>query len=156
LPFVARAFVLFLSLAVLTSLILGTPISLPQVTLLAGLYTVPYLLLMAGGVPTLGLVTPERFARFQVRMLPVVSILPVVLAILALRRQPRVLSILTVVLMALFMVGYPFVGLLPDDRKRNAIEGGIQIAMIAYVFLLTLFIRVRKLGAKSSRGEQNE
>jgi hypothetical protein len=56
--------------------------------------------------------------------------------------------ILTLALMVLFMAGYPRIGLLMDEQKRNAIEGGIQVAMIAYVFVLTLFVRMRSLSQK--------
>jgi hypothetical protein len=143
LSYAARASTLFLSLAALTLLICGAPISLRQIALLACLFTVPYLILMTGGVPAPKSITPAQFANYQVKILPIISILPLALAFIALRKLTRLPLVLTLALMALFMVGYPFVGLVPDEQKRNALEGMIQVAMIAYVFVLTLYIRVR-------------
>ena len=111
--------------------------------LLACLFTIPYLVLMAGGVPAPKSITPPQFAGYQVNMLPVISVAPLVLAAISLRRLPRLPLVLTLVLMALFMAGYPFIGLLPNEQRRNAFEGMVQVAMIAYVFALTLYVRVR-------------
>jgi hypothetical protein len=143
LPYAARASTLFLSLTALTLLICGVPVSLRQVTLLACLFTVPHLILMAGGVPAPKSIAPAQFAGYQVKMLPVISILLLVLAFITLRKLTRLPLVLTLVLMALFMAGYPFIGLLPDEQKRNTFEGMVQVAMIAYVFALTLYVRVR-------------
>lgn len=143
LPYAARASILFLSLAALTLLICGAPVSLRQVALLACLFAIPHLILMSGGVPAPKSITPAQFADYQVKMLPVISILPLVLAFITLRKLTRLPLVLTLALMALFMAGYPFVGLLPDEQKRNAFEGMVQVAMIAYVFALTLYVRVR-------------
>ncbi len=151
LPFVARASMLFLSLAVLTSLVIGSPINLQQAALLAGSYVIPSLIMMSGGIPTLELIAKDSLASFQVNMLPLISILPLILAFYSLRKQPRFLSIILVVLMALFMIGYPFIGLLPDEQKRNVAEGAVQIAMIAYVFILTFITRVRNLSKQSNK-----
>ena len=143
LPYAARASVLFLSLVALTLLICSAPVSIRHMAVLACLFTIPYLVLMAGGVPAPKSITPAQFAGYQVNMLPVISVVPLVLAAISLRKLPRLPLVLTLLLMALFMAGYPFVGLLPDERKRNAFEGVVQVAMIAYVFVLALFIRVR-------------
>jgi len=71
-----------------------------------------------------------------------------VLAYYCLPKQPKSVLVLVLVLMALYMAGYPFIGLMLDERKRNAIEGAVQVGMIAYVFALTLFVRVRSLRKK--------
>jgi len=145
LPYTARASILFLSLAALTLLICGAPVSMRQVALLACLFAIPHLILMSGGVPTPKSITSTQFASYasyQMKMLPVISILPLVLAFITLRKLTRLPLVLTLVLMALFMAGYPFAGLL-DEQKRNAFEGIVQVAMIAYVFALTLYVRVR-------------
>ena len=85
-------------------------------------------------------------------MLPVLSIGPLVLAIITLRKLPRLPVVLTLLLMALFMSGYAFVGLLPDEQKRNATESLVQAGMIAYVLVLALFTRVRRAMASGSPG----
>ncbi|HDQ71679.1 MAG TPA: hypothetical protein ENN19_06225 [Chloroflexi bacterium] len=143
LSYAARPLLLFLSLAALTLLICGVPVSLRQFALLACLFTIPHLVLMAGGIPTFNGIAPAQWAGFQVKMLPILSILPLTLAFVALRRLARLPRVLTLVIMALFMAGYPFAGLLPDEQKRNALDGLIQAAMIAYVFGLALYVRVR-------------
>ena len=98
---------------------------------------------MAGGVPAPKFITPAQFAGYQVKMLPVISPLPLMLAFIVLRELTRLPLVLTLVLMALFMAGYPFIGLLPDEQKCNVSEGMAQVAMIVYVFALTLYTRVR-------------
>jgi hypothetical protein len=143
LPYAARASMLYLSLAALTLLICSTPVSLRRVALLACLFTIPYLVLMAGGVPAPKFIAPAQFADYQVKMLPVLSALPLILAFIVLRKLTRLPLVLTLALMALFMAGYPFIGLLPDEQKRNVSEGIVQAAMIVYVFALTLYTRVR-------------
>jgi hypothetical protein len=148
LSYSGRALILFLSLAVLTSIVFSVPFQLRQIVLMAGLFSVPFLILMAGGVPAPSWVSQAGFARYQINMLPVLSLVSLALAFWALPRQPRPVLILTLALMVLFMAGYPRIGLLMDEQKRNAIEGGIQVAMIAYVFVLTLFVRMRSLSRK--------
>ncbi len=161
LPYAGRALVLFLSLATLTMLICGAPASLRQIALLACLFALPYLVLMAGGVPAPSSVAPAQFARYQVNALPVISIVPLLLAFIVLREPAgcrswhrdasllpdrpldRLPLILILALLALFMAGYPFIGLVPNEQKRNAYESLVQAAMIAYVFGLTLYVRLR-------------
>jgi hypothetical protein len=132
-------------MALLTLVICATEVRLVQISLLGSLFLVPSLVLMAGGIPHPASITPALFAGYQVKMLPVISILPLILAFLVLRKIPRLPLILLLVLMALFMGGYPFAGLL-DEQRRNAFEAIVQAAMIAYVFALTLFVRIRGQG----------
>ncbi len=143
LSYAARASTLFLSLTALTLLICGAPVNLRQMALLACLFAVPHLILMTGGIPAPKSITLAQFASYQVKMLPVISIFPLALAFIALRKLPRLPLVLTLALMALFMAGYPFVGLVLDEQERNVLEGMIQVAMIAYVAVLTLYARVR-------------
>ena len=60
---------------------------------------------------------------------------------LALRNLPRLPLIL--ILAVIFGMAYPFAGLLPGERERNALDGAVQIGMIIYLFGLTLYTRVR-------------
>lgn len=145
LNYTARALLFFLCLTVLTLIIYASEVRLAQIALLGGLFLVPSLILMAGGVPHPESITPALFAGYQIKMLPVISILPLALAFWLLRKLPRLPLVLMLILMALFMAGYPFSGLL-DEQKRNAFAAIVQAAMIAYIFALTLFARLKGQG----------
>lgn len=142
LPYAARASVLFLSLTMLTWLICGASIKLWQIGILAGLFTLSFVPLLAGGLPTPSTITSAQLASWQVKMLPVLAIVPLTIAWLLLRQVPRLPLTLILLLMALFIGGYPLISFLPDEQKRNAAESLVQVGMIAYVFSLSLFIRV--------------
>ncbi len=151
LPFAARASALFLSLLLLTLLICAAPLDLRTLALAGGLFMLPFLVLMAGGVPHPAAVTPAKFALYQVRMLPALAVPVLALAGLAFRKLPPLPRVLGLILMALFMGGYALFGLVTDEQKRNAFEAMVQAGMIAYVFLLALVLRVRRArGAKPS------
>ena len=134
LPYAARALVLFLCLAVITLLICDAPVRLWQTALLASLFALPFLLLMAGDFTRPSFFTAAQFADWQLKALSVLSAL-----------SPRLPLVLVLLMMAAFMNGYVRVGLLPDEQKRNAVESIVQAGMIAYVVILTLFIRVRSI-----------
>jgi hypothetical protein len=144
LPYAARASVLFLALAVLTLLICTTEVRLPSLALLAGLFTVPFWVLISGGIPHPAWVNSAQFAGYQAKMLPVIAILPVVLAFFVLRKIPRLPLVLILLLLALAAGGYPLIGLL-DEPKRKSLETFIQAGMIAYVFGLTLVVRLSRM-----------
>lgn len=143
LPFAARAAVFFLSLTTLTLLVCGIQVRLWRLTLLAGLFMLPALVLMSGGIPHLAGLTPSQFAGYQAKMMPVLTSLSLILALFVLRNLPRLPLGLVLLLLALAAGGYPLVGLL-DEPKRKALETFIQAGMIAYVFFLTLFVRLRR------------
>jgi hypothetical protein len=150
LPLAARASMLFLTLVVITLLLCSVDVRPSQLALLGLLFLVPFLVLMSGGIPHPASVSMEQFANYQIRMLPVIALLPLSLAFFILRRAPRVPLILILILMALFMGGYPLIGLLTDEQKRKAFETIVQVGMIAHVFLLALFTRLssaRRQGA---------
>jgi hypothetical protein len=144
LPLAARASTLFLALAVITLLLCSVEVRPSQLALLGLLFMMPFLILMSGGVPHPASISMERFDEYQTRMLPVITLLPLVLAFLVLRKIPPLPLILVLILMALFAGGYPLIGLL-DEQKRKAFETILQAGMIAYVFLLTLFTRLRRV-----------
>lgn len=144
LPLAARASTLFLALAVITLLLCSMEVRPSQLALLGLLFMVPFLILMSGGIPHPASVSAEKFAAYQVRMLPVLTFLSLILVFLVLRKIPPLPLVLILILMALFAGGYPLVGLL-DEQKRKAFETISQAGMIAYVFLLTLFTRLRRV-----------
>ncbi|MBN1430057.1 MAG: hypothetical protein JXB07_16930 [Anaerolineae bacterium] len=145
LSYAARALVLFLCLVVLTLLICDVPVWPRQMALMASLFALPFLVLMAGDFLRLVSLTPRQFTDWQLWALPVLSILSLSLAFITLRKTPRLPLALVLLIMAAFINGYIRVGLLPDEQKRNAAESMVQVGMIAYVVLLTLFIRVRSI-----------
>jgi RsiW-degrading membrane proteinase PrsW (M82 family) len=85
-------------------------------------------------------------------MTPVVSLLPLGIAYYILRKKVSKEPLwLVLLLMALFMAGYVFLGFLGDEQKRNSTEALIQAALIGYVFLLTLFTRLRSIGTSGNK-----
>lgn len=150
LPYAARAFLFFLVVAVLTLLIFGLKVDLGQIALLGILFIFPFLILMSGYFPYPDLISPSNLAVYLIGMTPVISLIPLVMAFLLLRKTiPRLPLYLVLLLMALFMAGYVFISFLPDEQKRNSAEALIQSALIGYVFLLTLYTRVRGVGGTS-------
>jgi hypothetical protein len=143
LPFAARGLLLFLSMTAFTLLITGVPIDLRGLAQLAALFCLPFIFLMAGSLPSPWFILPRNWALLQVKMLPVFSLLPLGLAFLILRGVPRLPRALILLLMLLFLSAYPLAGLIPDEQKRNAVLGGVQVGMIFYTFALTLFVRIR-------------
>jgi len=140
-----RALLLFFSVAALTLLICGVPVHLRHFALLGGLFILPFLVLMSGYVPYPTTITPAQFAGYQVKMLPVLSGVSLIIAFFLLRKMPPLPLVLILLLMALTLGGYAFIGLLPDEQKRNATETLIQACLIGYLFLLTLYIRLRPI-----------
>jgi hypothetical protein len=145
LPLAARASTLFLTLAIMTLLLCSVEVRPSYLALLGLLFMLPFLILMSGGIPHPTTVSMEQFANYQARMLPVITLLPLILAFFILRKTPRLPLILILILMALFAGGYPLMGLLSDEQKRKALETIVQVGMIAYVFLLALFTRLSKV-----------
>jgi hypothetical protein len=143
LAYAPRAALLFFAMAALTLLICGVPLSLRQFALLAGLFLMPFLALMSGYVPYPDSITPAQFAGYQMKTLPVLSLVSLAMAFAVLRKTPRLPAVLILLLMALAMGGYAFIGLQPDEQKRNAAETLIQAGLIGYIFLLTLYTRLR-------------
>jgi hypothetical protein len=144
LPYINRALILFLALTVLTLVICGAPVRLWQIALLAGIFTLPVLVLMAGGVPLPSSISPAQFAAYQIRILPVLALIPLFMSCLVLRNLPRFPLVLVLCLMIVFLCGYPQISLLADEQKRNSLFGVVQVGMIAYIFSLSLYMRVRK------------
>lgn len=145
LPLAARASMLFLTLAVITLLLCSVEVRTSQLALLGLLFLVPFLVLISGGVPHPASVSMEQFASYQTRMLPVITLLPLILAFFILHKLPHLPLILILTLMTLFAGGYSLIGLLSDEQKRKAFETIVQVGMIAYIFLLTLFTRLSRI-----------
>jgi hypothetical protein len=148
LPYAARASLLFLSMAALTLLICGVTVDMRQIALLGTLFMLPFLILMSGYFPYPDFVPPAQLVMYQIGMLPVISLAPLVTAFFLLKKStPHLPLELVLFLMALAMAGYVFIGLLPDEQKRNSTETLIQACLIGYVFFLTLYMRLRALGS---------
>jgi hypothetical protein len=149
LPFAARASILFLALTTLSLIIFKLDIRLSWLALLVGLFILPFLILMSGGIPHPANLSPGDFASYQTRMLPVIALLVLLPVYFILHRIPRAPLILILVLFLLSAGLFPLIGLY-DQQKRNALEAFIQAGMIGYVFFLTLIVRVSHVGKERS------
>jgi hypothetical protein len=142
-PYAPRGLILCFSLVLLTLLICRASVRIWQIGLLAFLFVLPYLFLMAGPLPAPDSVTPAQLAIYQVNMLPVLTLFSLALAFALMPHDTRFPRLFILLIMALFMAGYPRIGMLPDEQKRNVYEGIVQIVMLIYLFLLVLSFRVR-------------
>lgn len=151
LPSVPRASVLFLSLVILTFIICSIRVRLDKMALLAGLYMLPFLFIISGSFFDHSWQTPTVYGANIMWMLPVMVIPSLLLAYFLLRKNPRLPAVLTLILLMLFAGGYPLIGGLMDEQKKNAAETFIQAGMIAYIFGLTLYVRLRISSRKKQK-----
>jgi hypothetical protein len=122
----------------LTLLILGLPVNLLDLALLAGIYSVEYLV-MAG--------VSDYFFGFW-GSLVLGAVLTLFLAFLLFRKLPsRLLKVLLLSLIAFFTVLYPLSGLLDQITAWNSFHALLQVGMIVYMFGLSLYARLRAKGA---------
>jgi len=133
LRYAARALVLLLSLAAITLVICGLNVEIWRLALVGGIFTAQYL----------GLLVVYPAVNNYVWPVLVLGGLACLFDRLALRNLPRLPLILILLLAIVFGMAYPFAGLLPGERERNALDGAVQIGMIIYLFGLTLYTRVR-------------
>ena len=110
------------------------------------LFILPYLPVMAGGYPYPGLITPMDWKNWQIAMLLITSLIPLIIAYFTLRgSMDRLPLVLVLILLAGFMAVYPLISLMQEEATRNAVESFIQAGMIFYIFILTLVIRLTHL-----------
>ena len=145
LPYMRRGLIFFMALTTLTLLLFNLRIDLWRMLLLASLFSIPSLILMAGGVPLPAPVPMAKFAEYQVRLLPVIALAPVALGTFALRKLPRLPLSLVLLLMVIFLCGYPQISLVTDEQKRNSMFGMVQISMVVYLFGLSLYTQIRSM-----------
>jgi hypothetical protein len=134
--YAARGLVLLLSLITLTLVICGENVSLGRLALVSALFCAQFLALTA--------VYPAWFN--YVWPVWLFSLATLALCYLVLKPVHRLPLVLALVFIALFAAAYPFVGLVPGERERNAIDGSLQAGMILYIFGLTLYTRIRSAG----------
>jgi hypothetical protein len=124
----------------LTLLILGMPVNLLDLALVAGAYCVEYLV-MAG--------VSDFFFGFW-GSLALGAALTLLLAFLLFRKLPsRPVKVLLFSLIAFFTILYPLSGLLSQIESLNSFNALLQVAMILYLFVLSLSARI---GAHSASG----
>jgi hypothetical protein len=138
--YAARGLVLLLALVALTWLICGVEIDLVRLGLLASLVCAQFLGLMAVYPLWMNAVVPVLLF----------ALIALALAALLLRRMDSLSVLLSLMLLAIFAGAYPFVGLVPGERERNAIDGAVQAGMILYLFGLTFYARIRARPASIS------
>ena len=150
----SRALIFCISLIVLTLMIFGVVFRIKQVVLLAFLFAFPHFILMSG---VLTAIAQSKYVAFQILLLPVLAIISLLLVFIILKQQARLtITQIAVVLslMALFIIGYPRIGLLSDEPMRNSAEGIVQVLMIGYVFALALAIRIRMVNQSKRKSKQ--
>ena len=130
--YASRALILLISLLALTLMICRAQVRLSRLALVGCLFCAQYLVMIA--------FYPISGNYFW--LLLTFSLFTLLLSFLAFKDIPRLPLILALMLIGLFGVIYPFVGLLPGERERNAIDGGVQAGMILYIFGLTLYTRI--------------
>jgi hypothetical protein len=122
------------ALLALTTMILGLPLSLMDLILIAAAYCVEYLA-MAG--------VSDFFFGFWGSLI-LGAALTLFLAFLLFRRLPsRLLKILLFILVAFYSVAYPLSGLIDQIAALNSFNAVLQVGMIVYLFGLLLYARVR-------------
>jgi len=80
----------------------------------------------------------------HVALPPFLALCALVLVFLIYRALPRLPKVLVIVSTAIFLMGYPYSGLLSDGADRNAVDAIVQAVMILYIFGLSLYVRVRR------------
>jgi hypothetical protein len=133
LPRAARGLVLLLSLAVISLVICGLNVELWRLALIGGIFAAQFLGVLA------------IYPAVNNYVLPILLLgaLALIIDRLILGRLPRLPLALILIQVVIFGIAYPFSGLLPGERERNALDGAVQIGMIIYIFGLTLYTRVR-------------
>lgn len=151
-PFAARASLFFLTVVMLTWIIYGVQIELQKIALLGSLFLLPFIIMMSGYFPHPDFIYTGNIAAYQVKMMPILSLLSIVIAFYLLRRNiPKEPLWLTLLLMEISIGGYVLLSFIGDKQNRNATEAFIQAGIIGYIFLLTLFTRLRAVGSSGSR-----
>lgn len=151
-PFAARASLFFLTVVVLTWIIYGVQIDLQKIALLGSLFLLPFIIMMSGYFPHPDFIYTGNIAEYQVKMMPILSLLSILMAFYLLRRNIDKEPLwLTLILMEISMGGYVLISFIIDEQKRNATEALIQVGVIGYIFLLTLFTRLRAIGLSDSK-----
>jgi hypothetical protein len=127
----------------LTLLILGMPVNLLDLALVAGAYCVEYLV-MAG--------VSDFFFGFW-GSLALGAGVTLLLAFLLFRKLPsRLAKVLLFGLIAFFTIVYPLSGLISQIASLNSFNALLQVGMILYLFVLSLYARVRVRSVQGTGG----
>jgi hypothetical protein len=137
--YIPRSILMLSCILILTLLVCGQKVDGRYYGVAAFLQAAQMLVLMGIG-PTLG--------GFQV--LAMLAALGTVVAMFfVLRPLDRLPRFLILGWMAFFVFYYPFNSVTSELAKRNAFESIVLVALIAYTFSLTLFIRIRNMRRES-------
>jgi hypothetical protein len=131
--YMPRGLMLLLVVVVFTMLIYSIPVDLWRLALLAALFSANFLLFM--GMDLLQIDHPI-FLVILIR--PVLVILSSIY-----QKLPRLPLHLIIFSTALFLLGYPYAGLLSEGPARIAFDSLVQALMILYIFVLAFYVRVR-------------
>lgn len=117
----------------LTLLILGQTVRFLDLALLAGAYSVQFLIMAA---------ISDYFLGFWGSLI-LGAILTGAMTYLLFRHLPvRLHRILIYSLVGFFTILYPLSGLLPEAKQRNSFDDLVLVGMIVYLFALSLYTRI--------------
>jgi hypothetical protein len=132
--YMPRGLMLLMIVVAFTHLLFSIPLDAWRLSLFAAIFSGTFIALM-------GLDLIEVTHPF---ILPLVSLPAGLLMWMIYRRLPRLPVTLILSSAALFMLGYPHAGLLPDGTARIAFDGFAQALVILYIFVLAFYVRVRR------------
>jgi hypothetical protein len=117
----------------ITLLLLGQPIHFLDLALLAGTYSVQFLI-MAG-------ISDYTFGFWG--SLALGAVLTLFLTVLLVRRQPTLIRRLVFGLVLFFTIVYPLAGLLKQVTDMNSFDTMVQVGLTIYIVLVSLYQRLR-------------
>jgi len=133
------ALTLLITMIGLTLLIRGEPVRFLDLALLSAVYCVQFLVMAA---------VSDFFFGFWGSLI-LGALLTGVLAFLLFRGYPsRLLRSLVLALVGFFTTVYPLAGLLTDVTQRNSFDGLVQVGLIVYLFMLSLYTRLQAKPAR--------
>lgn len=131
--YMPRGLMLLLIVVVFTMLICSVPVNLWRLALFAAVFSANFLLLM--GLDLLQIDQPI--------LLPVLVIPILVILFMIYRKLPQLPLRLILFSASVFLLGYPYAGLLSEGPARIAFDSLVQALIILYIFVLAFYVRVR-------------
>lgn len=133
------ALTLLIAMIALTVLILRQPVRFLDLALLAGAYCVQFLIMAA---------LSDQFFGFWGSLILGACLTGILTFLLFRRYSSKLIRVLTLVLAGFFTIVYPLAGLLTDVTQRNSFNGIVQVAMILYLFGLSLYSQLKARPAR--------
>lgn len=129
-----RGLMLLMIMVVFTLLICSVPVNLWSLALFAAVFSANFLLLM--GFDLMQISHPVMLVIF---IRPTLVILSTIY-----QKLPRLPLRLVLSSTLVFLLGYPYAGLVSEGSARNAFDSLVQALIILYIFVLAFYVRVRE------------